>query len=110
MIVRNTVPEEAKGPVKPTFKGKLKLNAGADTAESGSVQHAYDFGSKYKSDKPADEEEKEHGKKQKKPQTFNIGGGKGFAAAEQAIKQEASEFDDDGFEVVGAGQDRKARR
>ena len=36
-IVRNPVKEEAKGPVRPTFKGKLKLNAGADTAESGTV-------------------------------------------------------------------------
>jgi len=55
------VPEESKGPAKPTrptFRGKLNLTgAGADTTDSG-VKAQYSFTNTYKTDK--DEEEKSH--------------------------------------------------
>jgi hypothetical protein len=70
VITRNPVQvaEEPKGPVRPTFKGKLKLNAGQDTEASGMVAHSYDFKSR-----AGDEEEKGH--KKGKPQHYNINGG-----------------------------------
>ena len=104
-------PEVKKGPVKPTFRGKLSLKgAGADTAESG-VKTDYGFSVTYKTEHGDDE--KSEVKKEKKPQAFSIGGpGRlgGLAAAEASIAGEARpEVDEDGFKVVD-GNERKARR
>ena len=103
------VEEVKRAPVKPSFTGKLNLRgAGADTGASG-VTTNYDFTAKYKSDFKEGEEKP---KKQAKPQSFNITGGKmgsSFAAAE-AQAAANSQVDEDGFEIVGGGNDRKARR
>lgn len=109
--------EEPKGPqrpVKPTFRGKLNLTgAGADNADSG-VKAQYTFANTYKTDK--DEEEKtgaSKGSKKAGGTSFNISGGSkaaGFAAVEEKMREEAVLVDDDGFEVVGAINDRKTRR
>lgn len=105
-------PEVKKGPVKPTFRGKLSLKgAGADTAESG-VKTDYGFAVTYKTEH-GDNDEKSEVKKEKKPQAFSIGGpGRlgGLAAAEASIAGETRpDVDEDGFKVVD-GNERKARR
>ena len=59
-------PEVKKGPVKPTFRGKLSLKgAGADTADSG-VKTDYGFSVTYKTEHN-DNDEKSEVKKEKKP-------------------------------------------
>jgi hypothetical protein len=108
--------EEVKGPsrpIRPTFRGKLNLTgAGADSTESG-VKSAYGFANTYKTE--MDEEEKTtDGPKtftgKLKQQSFNITGGGGFAAAEAGLREETVTVDEDGFEIVGAVNDRKTRR
>ena len=116
-IERNPVVEEVKGPVRPirpTFRGKLNLaGAGAESTESG-VKTSYGFTNTYKTEM-TEEEEKAGAKMGGKPkqQSFNITGGAkagGFAAAEAGLREEAVTVDEDGFEIVGAVNDRKTRR
>ena len=105
--------EEKKGPVKPTFRGKLNLRgAGADTNDSG-VKTNYGFEVKYRTEhgegpkKDGDEKPSEvrEGVKKVKKHGQQI-------TVEEAEKQEENPrtVDEDGFELVGAGNDRKARR
>ena len=104
------VEEVKKAPTRPTFTGKLNLKgAGADNADSG-VKTDYTFNAKYKTE-AYDEEERPAKKERKdKPQTFNITGGKMGAKFDAAEAKAQSTVDEDGFEVVGGGNDRRARR
>ena len=107
------VEEERKRPVKPTFRGKLNLRgAGADTNDSG-VKTNYGFEVKYRT---------EHGEGPKKdgdekPSEVREGIKKKAKLGQQITVEEAEQqelnprtVDEDGFELVGAGNDRKARR
>lgn len=104
--------EERKGPVKPTFRGKLNLRgAGADTTDSG-VKTNYGFEVKYKpehADAPKKEGEEKPEIRQGVKKTRQLGQ---QITIEEAERQEANPrtVDEDGFELVGAGNDRKARR
>lgn len=110
--------EEIKAPsrpIRPTFRGKLNLaGAGVDTTESG-VKTQYGFANTYKTE-INEEEEKTGGAPARgvlgkpKQQSFNITGGGGFAAAEAGLREETVTVDEDGFEIVGAVNDRKTRR
>lgn len=80
--------------------------AGADTTDSG-VKTNYGFEVKYK---PELSEAKEGEKSEaprvlKKPNKLGQG-----MSLEEAERQEVTKVDEDGFEIVGGGNDRKARR
>jgi hypothetical protein len=104
--------EEKKGPVKPTFRGKLNLRgAGADTNDSG-VKTNYGFEVKYRTEfgeGPKKEGEEKTEVREGVKKTRKLGQ---QITVEEAEAQELNPrtVDEDGFELVGAGNDRKARR
>jgi len=106
--------EEKKGPQKPTFRGKLNLRgAGADTGDSG-VKTNYGFEVKYRAEKLEDgteREEKPSTEIRAAPKRINRHLGEQITL-EEAERQEENPrtVDEDGFELVGAGNTRKERR
>lgn len=102
--------EEKKGPVKPTFRGKLNLRgAGADTTDSG-VKTSYGFEVKYKLPESGEGEKAEVPRAAKTVFKQNRVGKDTQISIAEAEALENRTVDEDGFELVGAGNDRKARR
>ena len=104
--------EEKKGPQKPTFRGKLNLKgAGADTTDSG-VKTNYGFEVKYRAERleeGAERQEKPATEIRAAPKKMNRHLGQQITL-EEAERQETRTVDEDGFELVGAGNTRKERR